>query len=87
MEQLKQQPAARAVPGHGPVTAAWPGDMAPQERYFTVLRDEARELIEAGGDLNAATQQIGQSEAGHWLMFDLHHKRNVTKAFTELEWE
>ncbi|MGI9335894.1 MAG: quinoprotein relay system zinc metallohydrolase 2 [Gammaproteobacteria bacterium] len=87
MARLKQQPAARAIPGHGPVTVTWPDAMIPQERYFSVLRDEARALIEAGGDLSAATETIGQSEQPHWLMFDLHHKRNVTKVYTELEWE
>jgi hypothetical protein len=30
---------------------------------------------------------VGNSEKQLWLLHEQHHKRNVTKAFSELEWE
>lgn len=87
MASLKQQAAANAVPGHGPVRVDWPAASTDLERYFTTLRSQARTLIEAGADLDEAQEKIGYAEQEHWQLFELHHKRNVIKAFTELEWE
>ena len=30
---------------------------------------------------------VGKSEKTRWLLHEQNHKRNVTKAFSELEWE
>ena len=46
-----------------------------------------RALIAAGGTLEQAVASVGRAEAGHWRLFDFYHPRNVTAAFTELEWE
>ncbi len=84
---LRAQPAARVVPGHGPVSAAWPDALRPLERYLTGLRDETRALLAAGGTLEQAVATVGQAERDRWQLFDFYHPRNVTAAFTELEWE
>jgi quinoprotein relay system zinc metallohydrolase 2 len=84
---LRVQEAARVVPGHGPASAAWPAAIAPLERYLTKLRDEIRTRIAAGGTIEQAVATVAQDERQHWRLFDFYHLRNVTAAFTELEWE
>jgi quinoprotein relay system zinc metallohydrolase 2 len=84
---LRAQAPARVVPGHGPASAAWPEAAGPLERYLTLLRDEVRALIATGGTLEQAVASVGRAEAGRWRLFDFYHPRNVTAAFTELEWE
>jgi quinoprotein relay system zinc metallohydrolase 2 len=87
LDRLRAQSAARVVPGHGPASAAWPDALAPLERYLARLRDETRALLAAGGTLEQATERVGWAERAHWRLFDRYHRRNVTAAFTELEWE
>jgi quinoprotein relay system zinc metallohydrolase 2 len=85
--QLRQIPADRVVPGHGPVTAPWPAALDPEQAYFELLLRDIRKLLADGGSLQQATDTIGLSERGHWRLFDSYNARNVTAAYTELEWE
>lgn len=80
-------PADRAVPGHGPISVAWPAAAAPERRYLEILARETRAAIKAGVGIADAAQQVGQSERGHWLLFDDYNARNVTASYKELEWE
>jgi quinoprotein relay system zinc metallohydrolase 2 len=84
---LKQETAARVVPGHGPKSMAWPEAIDPVERYLSTLATDVRAMIKDGKTLEQAVATAGQSEKGKWQLFDEHHARNVTAAFTELEWE
>lgn len=84
---LRKIPVDRVVPGHGPVTAPWPAALDPEQAYFELLVRDTRKLIAAGGSLQQATDTIGLSARGHWLLFDSYNARNVTAAYTELEWE
>jgi len=79
--------AERVIPGHGPVSAVWPSAMDAEQRYLETLLREIRALIAKGGTLEEAMTKVGQSERENWLLFDDVHKRNVTRAFAELEWE
>jgi quinoprotein relay system zinc metallohydrolase 2 len=79
--------AARAVPGHGPVSVSWPEAAAPEQRYLDTVARDTRVLIKAGAGIADAYRQVAQSERGRWLLFDDYHARNVTAAFKELEWE
>ncbi|TAN47652.1 MAG: quinoprotein relay system zinc metallohydrolase 2 [Methylococcaceae bacterium] len=87
LEQLAGQPAKLAIPGHGPVQHNWPQAVLPEKQYLLMLRDEIRALIKEGGSLEQALAQVGQSARGQWKLFDHYHKRNVSTAFAELEWE
>lgn len=79
--------ADRAVPGHGPVSVAWPAAAAPERRYLETLARDTRAAIKAGVGIAEAAQQIGQSERGRWLLFDDYNARNATASYKELEWE
>jgi quinoprotein relay system zinc metallohydrolase 2 len=84
---LMQEQADRAVPGHGPKTMTWPDAILPVQRYLTVVADDVRKMIKDGKTIEEAVATAGQSERSKWALFDEHHPRNVTAAFTELEWE
>ncbi|MCI0399868.1 MAG: quinoprotein relay system zinc metallohydrolase 2 [Gammaproteobacteria bacterium] len=86
-EQLKSVDAERVIPGHGPVSAKWPEALADQERYLRTLLTEIRQFINQGGLLEEALDRVGYSEMNSWRLFDDYHRRNVTSAFAELEWE
>lgn len=87
LKRLAAIPAARAVPGHGPVSVPWPQAAAPETRYLKAVLDGTRAAIKAGTDIAEAWRHVAQSERGHWLLFDDYHARNVTAAYKELEWE
>ncbi len=84
---LKRRAAARAVPGHGPVSVPWPAAAADEERYLATLARDVRALILKGVDIDAASRLAGQDERGQWRLFDDYNGRNVLEAYKELEWE
>lgn len=74
------------VAGHGETTD-WRQALAAQQRYLAMLLAETGGAIKARKPLAEAVDTIGQSEKERWLMFDEFHRRNVTAAYAELEWE
>lgn len=87
LSELTKLNAARAIPGHGPAAVAWPAAAAPEQRYLETLVAEVKAAIAAGQTLSQAVETVGARERQFWQLFDEHHKRNVTAAFAELEWE
>lgn len=84
---LRGTAAKRIVPGHGRVTDDWPGASAREQRYLEQLLVETRAALRARRTLQEAVDTVGAGERGGWLLFDQYHRRNVTAAFAELEWE
>ncbi len=87
IDVLKTQNVARVVPGHGPPSMTMAEALGPLDRYLKVVAADVRADIKAGKTISEATETAGLSEAKSWLLFDENHKRNVTAAFAELEWE
>jgi quinoprotein relay system zinc metallohydrolase 2 len=87
LSDLRLRPAARVVPGHGPLSIPWPGAATPTEQYLMRLQADVRSLIRQGGTISEATRQAAQSEASVWMLFNEFNPRNATTAFHELEWE
>lgn len=84
---LREQPAARVVPGHGPTHMGWPQAMVDELRYFEALVSDVSGLIKSGKTLDDAMRTAGRAEKDSWLLFDQFHQRNVSAVFAELEWE
>jgi len=76
----------RVIAGHGDA-ADWRKALGEQERYLRTLRDETRAAIKAGKTIQQAVDSVGLGEQDKWLLFDGFHRRNVTAAYAELEWE
>lgn len=85
--KLKSESVARVVPGHGPPSMSMSDALLPLERYLTAVATEVRAAIKDGKTLSETTETAALSEKDAWLLFAEHHKRNVTAAFAELEWE
>ena len=85
-EELAKISTELVVPGHGPTSTAMDAAVDSQLQYLVELRDRVREWILEGGDIGPAVEQIGSRYPGLG-MFDQFHKRNVSYAYTELEWE
>lgn len=88
MEQLQTLDLNYVVPGHGVASNdQWQQGLSNQIRYFTVLRDEIREIVADLGTIGQASQQVGISEQNSWELFEQYHRRNITASFVQLEWE
>ena len=87
MEELKQQDANHVIPGHGPITLTWPEASGAQGNYLDMLLTEIRAEINKGTFMEEVVESVGKTEKTKWLLHEQNHKRNVTKAFIELEWE
>jgi quinoprotein relay system zinc metallohydrolase 2 len=87
IEKLRTIDAKLVIPGHGPVSAAWPLALTMEECYLKMLQTEIRAAIKAGKTMEQAMAEVGQSARADWQLFDEFHKRNISTAFAELEWE
>jgi quinoprotein relay system zinc metallohydrolase 2 len=87
MAELKRLDVASVVPGHGPVSKDWPAVMDAQADYLNALLRDTRAAIRNGLTIQQAIDSIGVPPASHWLLTDRFHRRNVTAAYAELEWE
>jgi quinoprotein relay system zinc metallohydrolase 2 len=88
MQKLQSMDLNFVIPGHGKAgSKEWQQGLLAQIKYFTVLRDEIREIIYNMGTIENATQTVGLQETSKWELFELYHRRNITASFVELEWE
>ena len=86
LQQLRGWKVATAVPGHGAPSRDWPGALDAEERYLTRLQADTRRAIKDGWTLSQAVERIAPDRAD-WRLLDVFHKRNVTAAYAELEWD
>lgn len=87
MADLRRLDVATVIPGHGPVSNQWPGVMDAQVSYLSALLRDTRAAILNGLTIQQAIDGIAVAPAAHWLLIDRFHRRNVTAAYAELEWE
>lgn len=87
IDTLKTREAARVVPGHGPHAMRLPAALDPEQRYLSTIAMDVKRLIAEGKTLEDATETAGFSERNSWKLFDDYHVRNVSAAFSELEWQ
>jgi len=88
LAELRETAApAHVVPGHGPVDPPWERALDDERRYLDTVAREVRAAIKAGLTMQQAVDTAGVSERPHWRLFDAYHRRNVTAAYAELEWE
>jgi quinoprotein relay system zinc metallohydrolase 2 len=84
---LAAVPAARVVPGHGPVGLPWPQALDSERAYFLGLEKDVKESIAQGEPVEGAVKWVGQSQRDDWRLFNDYNARNVTAAYSEFEWD
>jgi quinoprotein relay system zinc metallohydrolase 2 len=87
LDQLRGWPARHYVAGHGRSPSGWPEALAPEARYLQTILSETRHALKTRKTIQEAVDTVGYSEQNNWVNFELFHRRNVTSAYTELEWE
>ncbi|WP_371345571.1 quinoprotein relay system zinc metallohydrolase 2 [Ancylobacter sp. IITR112] len=87
LDRLSEQAVARAVPGHGPASVAWPQGAAAERRYLSTLRRDIGRLLQEGRPMSEAPLHGALSERAEWALFDEFSARNAIAAYHELEWE
>lgn len=87
LERLEKNRYKLVIPGHGALIKDWPTSMQPQKAYLTQLSTEIKTLIKQGKTLEYAVEHVGLSAKADWQLYDEFHRKNVTIAFAELEWE
>ncbi|ATE60790.1 MBL fold metallo-hydrolase [Thauera sinica] len=85
--ELKALDVQRAVPGHGDTTADLRRAIAPQEAYLSAVRDGVRAAIKAGVPMSRAVDELAGTGTAGWQLAAEFHRRNLTAAYAELEWE
>lgn len=87
LDVLEKNRYRLVIPGHGRLVKDWPSGLQPQKAYLTQLAAEIRAMIKQGKTLEQAVEHVGLSAKSDWQLFDEFHRKNVTIAFAELEWE
>ena len=87
LERLEKNNYKHVIAGHGALVTDWKHSLQPQKRYLILLRDEIRAMIKQDKFLEEAVKSVGYSEAKKWKLFEQFHRKNITSAFAELEWE
>ncbi|SAK69774.1 beta-lactamase domain-containing protein [Caballeronia fortuita] len=85
--RIRQMNPRHVVPGHGPLDPPWQPSLDAEARYLDGLARDVRAAIKKGETIRQAVDSIGLDEKDRWLLFDMYHRRNVTAAYAELEWE
>ena len=87
MAELRNLRVDTVVPGHGPVGSDWPAALDVQAGYLNGLLRDTRAAIRDHWTIQQAVERIGAPPASQWLLVERFHRRNVTAAYAELEWE
>ena len=81
-EEISRLGARTLVPGHGPVTD---GDgVAPIRRYLEYVRDQARQMFDAGLDALAAADEIDLEQFAGWTAPE-RIVQNVAECYREFD--
>ncbi len=87
IKQLEKRQFDVVIPGHGAIDRNWPEGMQAQKQYLQQLAKKMRLKIKQGIFLENVLKDIDRSTAKGWLLFNDFHKKNLSSAYAELEWE
>lgn len=87
MDKLLDLDVEKVIPGHGSIATSMKQAIEQQQDYLRGLLDDTRKAVAEGQFINDAMETIDKENKSHWLLHEYQHASNVSKAFTELEWE
>lgn len=87
MDELMKLDAQKVVPGHGAIADSVEQALQQQHEYLHRLLKDTRKAVAEGKFMNEAMETIDKENKSNWLLHGYRHSGNVSKAYTELEWE
>jgi quinoprotein relay system zinc metallohydrolase 2 len=87
LTELRALDVALVVPGHGAPSVQWPSALDAEQIYLQALLDETRGALRQRQSIQQAVDQVGRGALKDWQLTESFHRRNVTAAYAELEWE
>lgn len=86
LDKLGRRNFDMVIPGHG-APGDWATVVIPQLNYLRELKNNVKKYIDEGLSLTDVIKQSEGSNDNQWVLFDEQHPTNLTKAYTELEWD
>ena len=87
LDKLEKQHFRLVIPGHGKPVSNWPLGMQAEKQYLSQLANDIRSYIKNGKTLEQAVNTISINNPSQWQLSEQFHRKNITIAFAELEWE
>ncbi|HAF54899.1 MAG TPA: quinoprotein relay system zinc metallohydrolase 2 [Thauera sp.] len=87
MDRLSDLDVVRVVPGHGAPTADWRAALDRQRHYLAGVRDGIRSALAGKRTIADTVESLAETGTEGWLLTEDFHRRNLTAAYAELEWE
>jgi len=85
--ELEKQSFDVVIPGHGSIDRDWPESVQAEKYYLQKLATDVRTKIKQGKYLEDVLQDDDSIFKAQWQLFNEFHKKNLSSAFAELEWE
>ena len=86
LEEMLEMEFEYIIPGHGELKSKEDA-IKPMLSYFNNLITQVRKFHSEGKDLDYAIKNTLVKNKYNWLLYEEYHPRNVSRTFTELEWE
>ena len=86
LEETSKMDIDLIIPGHGPVKKKNEA-LKPMLSYFNRLIDNTRKFHKNNLSLSKAIEKFPSENLESWLLYNVYHPSNITKVYTELEWE
>ena len=86
LEEIMKRDIKLIIPGHG-ISKNKDEAIKPMLSYFKRIMKEVREVHKKNKDVDFAQKNVSRNNLENWILFKEYHKRNITRSFTELEWE
>ncbi len=86
LEETSKMDVNLIIPGHGPVKKKNEA-IRPMLSYFNRLIENTRKFHKNNLSLSKAIENFPSKNLENWLLYNIYHPSNVTKVYTELEWE
>ena len=88
LARLRELPApSLSVPGHGAPLQDLASLLAPQQAYLESVQQQVRSALRERRSLAQTIETTATGAGAGWLLVEHFHKRNLTAAYAELEWE
>lgn len=85
LPELSALATGPVVPGHGLDTQKGQAAFVAERVYLTQVASEVRSALKAHRTLQQTVSETTLPEG--WSLVELYHRRNITAAYAELEWE